>query len=42
MVRVTLTAEQWRRLRIRAAEQDESMTKLLGAILAHEADTGGD
>lgn len=42
MVRVTLTAEQWRRLRIKAAEQDESMTRLLGAILAREATKGGD
>jgi hypothetical protein len=42
MVRVTLTAEQWRRLRIKAAEQDESMTRLLGAILAREAGKGGD
>jgi hypothetical protein len=42
MVRVTLTAEQWRRLRIKAAEQDESMTRLLAAILAREADKGGD
>jgi hypothetical protein len=41
MVRVTLTAEQWRRLRIKAAEQDESMTRLLGAILAREAGNGG-
>ena len=37
MVRVTLTAEQWRRLRVKAAERDESMTRLLGAILAREA-----
>ena len=42
MVRVTLTAEQWRRLRIKAAEQDESMTRLLGAILSREATKGGD
>jgi hypothetical protein len=42
MVRVTLTAEQWRRLRIKAAEQDESMTRLLGTILAREATKGGD
>jgi hypothetical protein len=42
MVRVTLTAEQWRRLRIKAAEQDKSMTRLLGAILAREAGQGGD
>ncbi|HXB63481.1 MAG TPA: hypothetical protein VNV42_01265 [Solirubrobacteraceae bacterium] len=42
MVRVTLTAEQWRRLRIKAAEQDESMTRLLGVILAREAGKGGD
>jgi hypothetical protein len=42
MVRVTLTAEQWRRLRVKAAERDESMTRLLGAILACEAGKGGD
>lgn len=42
MVRVTLTTEQWRRLRVKAAEQDESMTRLLGAILAREAGQGGD
>lgn len=42
MVRVTLTADQWRRLRIKAAEQDESMTRLLGAILAREAEEKGD
>jgi hypothetical protein len=42
MVRLTLTAEEWRRLRIKAAEQDESMTRLLGAILAREAGRGGD
>lgn len=42
MVRVTLAAEQWRRLRIKAAEQDESMTRLLGVILAREAGKGGD
>jgi hypothetical protein len=42
MVRVTLTAEQWRQLRIKAAERDESMTRLLGAILAREADEGSD
>ncbi len=42
MVRVTLTAEQWRRLRVKAAQRDESMTRLLGAILAREAGKGGD
>jgi hypothetical protein len=41
MVRITLTADQWRRLRIKAAEEDESMTGLLGTILAREADDGG-
>jgi len=42
MLRVTLTAEQWRRLRVKAAEQDESMTRFVGAILAREAGEGDD
>jgi hypothetical protein len=37
MVRLTLSADEWKRLRVKAAEQDESMTRFLGAILAREA-----
>lgn len=42
MVRVTLTDEQWRRLRVKAAEQDASMTRFIGTILARETGEGGD
>jgi hypothetical protein len=41
LVRVTLTDAQWRQLRVKAAEQDVSLTRLLGSILASEADRGG-
>ncbi len=41
LIRVTLTEDQWRRLRVKAAEEDVSMTRLLGAILAGEADKRG-
>lgn len=37
VVRVTLTAERWRELRVRAAEQDMSMTRLLGLMLERDA-----
>jgi predicted DNA-binding ribbon-helix-helix protein len=37
MVRVTLSAETWRKLRLLAAEQDVSMTRLVGSILQREA-----
>jgi plasmid stability protein len=33
MVRVTLPAETWRKLRLQAAERDLSMTRLVGSIL---------
>ncbi len=41
LIRVTLTDAQWRQLRVKAAEQDVSVTRLLGSILASEADRGG-
>jgi hypothetical protein len=33
MVRVTLPADRWRELRLEAAEQDVSLTRLVGSIL---------
>jgi plasmid stability protein len=33
MVRVTLPVDTWRKLRLQAAEQDLSMTRLVGSIL---------
>lgn len=37
VIRVTLSEDGWRRLRLRAADQDLSMTRLLGSILEAEA-----
>jgi hypothetical protein len=43
VIRVTLPAEAWRQLRLKAADQDTSMTRLIGSLLLSQAmpDQGG-
>ena len=43
VIRVTLPAEAWRQLRLKAADQDTSMTKLVASLLLPQAmpDHGG-
>jgi hypothetical protein len=38
MMRLSLTAEEWRKLRIWAAEEDTSMQAIVGAIVRRELD----
>ncbi len=40
VIRVSVSPDTWRRLRVQAAEQDQPMTAFLGAILEREAGTG--
>jgi hypothetical protein len=43
VIRVTLPAEAWRQLRLKAADQDTSMTRLIASLLLPLAtpDQGG-
>ncbi len=38
VIRASVSPATWRRLRVRAAEQDQPMTEYVGAILEREAD----
>jgi hypothetical protein len=40
VIRVSVSPDTWRRLRVQAAEQDQPMTAFLGAILEREAGAG--
>jgi len=40
VIRVSVSPDTWRRLRVQAAEQDQPMTAFLGAILEREAGMG--
>lgn len=38
MMRLTLTPDEWRKLRVWAAEDDTSMQQIVGEIVRHELD----
>ena len=38
MIRLTLTPEEWRKLRVWAAEEDTSMQQVVGEIVRRELD----
>ncbi len=42
VIRVSVSPDTWRKLRVQAAERDQPMTAFLGAILEREAGTRGD
>lgn len=41
VIRASVSPDTWRRLRVRAAEQDQPMTEYVGAILEREARSEG-